>query len=133
MTTIHERVEYIAKNLAKSRTNLARRTGYAQKQVDRYAKGETKDVPVDFISAVVREFPKISLRWLVMGIGEPLREADHSTNQASTMRDMEERIRELKYTVELQKQLLDAQTGDFLNTTAAGAGNAALLSRQETD
>jgi len=74
--TIHERIEYIAKNIAKSRADLARKTGYAQKIVDRYAKGETKDIPVDFISAVARAFPKIRLTWLVLDEGEMLRSDD---------------------------------------------------------
>ncbi|MCL1985469.1 MAG: hypothetical protein FWG59_03375 [Betaproteobacteria bacterium] len=75
----------------------------------------------------------MNLHWLLLNEGPMFRKEIRDAVKRSE--EAEERIRELKYTVELQKEKieqLEKQDG-FLKTAVLGAGTAARSSHIDTD
>ena len=69
---LKERIEAISSEFNLNRTQLSRRIGVNPQKLHDIARGQTKQIPSDVLSGVIREFPTVSQDWLLTGEGEML-------------------------------------------------------------
>ncbi len=86
---------------------FARLTGLSQSTLNRKIKSADPEQLIDLTGHILLAKPEISTRWLLFGEGEMLIQHPEDLQNDDRILDMEERIKELKYTIELQKQLLE--------------------------
>lgn len=131
--TINERFRLIITERKISANYLAKIANISQTTISRQIKGDY-NVSIESIYAVLHECPDVSPDWLLMGTGPKYRLPELTGNESDEMLDLhaeiakltaerdaaidnlrraEERINELKYTIELQKNMLHKSHEDY--------------------
>ena len=101
---LFERVTFLAKNLAGSRTKLASKLGIHQRTFDGYINLERQDNLWPILFKILETYPKVSRDWLFFGEGDMLQSENLAESPEFKM------IEGLKAEVTaLKDELLDAQ------------------------
>lgn len=117
METQHkERFSFIVENLSRNPSDFSRLIGKSPQTVASILSGRNK-AGADVLEATLLAFPQINPDWLLLGKGEPYRNRHEPENETiltmwqSLKESYEETIKDLRYTVSLQRQILSGDMG----------------------
>lgn len=130
MNTINDRFNELIKALKLNPSSFARSIGKSYNAVESIVKSKTRP-SYDVLEAVFQSYPDLNPSWLMTGKGEMLQafanvSADNGgENLEKELREriksQSETIQDLRYTVELQKQIIGKQgLGKFKGTPIYG-------------
>lgn len=115
----------------KSKLGLARFLGATQGRAQHWEKGR---VPNADDCLTISQKLGFNLPWVIRGEGGMELENTKRVQMQTLHEDTEERIAELKYTIELQKKMLEAYEHGFMgNNIALGTGSVAHFSHHANE
>lgn len=116
METQHqERFLLLIEKLSKSPSDFSRKIGKSPQTISSIIGGKNK-AGADVLEATLLAYSEINPEWLLLGRGEPFRRKQEPESEITTMwqslkESYEETIKDLRYTVSLQKQILSGDLG----------------------
>ena len=115
-STINERIRILCDTYSKNQSEFANKIGISTQSLSNYLNRNTKPT-VDLLDAIMEAYPFISTDWLITGKGEMSnkRQEPESENLSNMWQSLKESydktIEDLRYTVNLQRQIINGDLG----------------------
>ncbi|MDQ1085679.1 helix-turn-helix transcriptional regulator [Siphonobacter sp. SORGH_AS_1065] len=115
MTTVNQRMQELIKTLKMNPSSFAKSIGKPHSTIANVTDGRSKP-GFDILELILEKYPEINPLWFIRGIGEMFQpmtnvSADGGADVENELRDkikmQNDTINDLRYTVELQKRLLN--------------------------
>ncbi len=117
---ISHRFEIFLRAARVNQKEFAENTGYAQQSLSKFLTGTTKSPRIDLLVALATHYPKLDLRWLLLGEGEMWLSEERQAQQVDAVeifqrneilerenRDLRELLKAKEETIRAKDELID--------------------------
>jgi hypothetical protein len=113
-----ERFLYLIKKFANNPSDFAKQIEKSPTAISNVISGRNK-AGIELIEAILLKYPQVSPEWLLLGKGNPINEIKEEPKENPTITSMwevlkaslENTISDLRYTVELQRSIINGDLG----------------------